>query len=143
MARLRFVDPPATAPAGLPLRLELIVENGSEVAWPIFTAAESHRVRIGYYWRDASGRVISEDIDGDRLPYDLRPGQSAMVPVSIPVGVPAGDYQLSVAVTQGADWFEGAGQMLRIEVVPHLDLPRGRYGPRPERPELRPGRGIV
>ncbi len=117
--RVRVVNPPATVQAGLPLALALVIENGSSTVWPAFTPADEHRVGLGYRWRDGAGRVVASSLRGDRLPYDLAPGESVRVLMSVPVGVEPGDYELGVAVAQDRVWFEDASISLPVTVVPY------------------------
>lgn len=119
---LRVVRPPAEAAVGVPLKLDLIVTSASPTrTWPAFSPADLHRVRLGYRWLDAQGRVVAEQVDADRVPYDLAPGESVRVGAAVPVQLPPGVYDLTVGVTQGQDWFEGVSDSLRVEVVPYRE----------------------
>jgi hypothetical protein len=126
---LRVTRPPGEAAAGVPLRLDLVVASSSPtMTWPAFSPADRDRVRLGYRWRDDGGRVVGEDIDADRLPYDLAPGESVRVGAAVPVRLPPGVYDLTVGVTQGQDWFDGASDSLRVEVVPYREPSLGQTG---------------
>jgi hypothetical protein len=93
------------------------VRNPTETAWPIFTPIESRRVGVGYRWIDETGAVVSESADAAWLPYDLLPGESIRVAVTIRASVPPGPYRLRLGVTQSGAWFAGPTDEVAVEVM--------------------------
>ena len=87
------------------LRRTVRVTNRSNVTWPVLTGATEHVVTLVYRWEDADGQPLY-DTKEVRLPYDLAPGDSVEIPLTL--APYPGAAQLRIGIQQDGVWFPGA-----------------------------------
>lgn len=110
-------------PAGTTRRLTLRVYNRGDATWPAVGTPDGRLwVAVANQWRTREGRTVVQDDGRARIPFDLRPGESAKV--RLPVRVPGdpGPYLLVLDVVQeDVCWFAARGSpdtKVPVEVVP-------------------------
>jgi hypothetical protein len=82
------------------------VTNPSRAVWPALASATAHLVTVGCRWEADGGAVVAADDDAARLPWDLEPGASVRVLVSLVA--PARPATPVIGVVQDGVWFDGA-----------------------------------
>jgi hypothetical protein len=101
---------PLVGRAGRTLSVRPRVHNLSTRPYPKTASYGRRLVRLGAQLRDASGTMVNRDYARAWLPETLAGGQSASVPIEIPVPERRGRYQLTFdLVLEGVDWFEACG----------------------------------
>ncbi|MGH9276969.1 MAG: methyltransferase domain-containing protein [Acidimicrobiales bacterium] len=118
-------------PAGTERRITLRVTNRGDSTWPaVGTPDGKWWIAVANQWH-ADGQVVHQDDGRARIPFDLRPGESAKV--RLPVRVPAtpGPYALVLDVVQeDVCWFNERGS--DVTKVPVAVIDNGRAaGPGP------------
>ena len=82
------------------------VTNRSRAVWPALAPGAVHVVTLGCRWEADGGAVVAADDAAVRLPWDLEPGASARVLVSL--APPARARSAVIGVVQDGVWFDGA-----------------------------------
>jgi SAM-dependent methyltransferase len=93
------------------ITLNVEVENQSELLWPKYPldGNDFARLKIGNHWRGISGRMVQLDDGRAHLP-ELRPHQTAIVPLTVTTPPRPGLYRLEVdIVEEGVTWFAQQG----------------------------------
>ena len=119
-ARVEALDTPASLRAGERRVLRFRVENRGGAAWPS-RGNELHwyQVNLGNRWLDAAGERLVTDMDGrTALPFDLAPGQTVELDLTVTAPARAGDYTLELdMIHEGVAFFRQKGsQPLRLVV---------------------------
>ena len=97
--------------AGETLDIEVRVTNAGTATWPYRGAAdERYQIKLGGVWIDhASDRRWPDEARG-RLPYDLAPGASANLTLSMRAPKRAGEYRIGLDMIQeSVCWFGERG----------------------------------
>jgi hypothetical protein len=110
--------PPRRVYRGLAFDVDVLVKNTSTSTWPALAPRKDHLVTFVYRWLDDSGRALTSDIIADRMPFDLAPGESVQVPVSVVASGFTGTCQLVIGLQQDAAWFGGDLPPVSLDVVP-------------------------
>ena len=97
--------------------VDVLVENTSAATWPALTIRRDRVVTFAYRWLDGSGMPLTGDIPTNRIPFDLAPGESLRVPVSVVASDFTGPCQLVIGLQQDGSWFRGELEPVSIEVV--------------------------
>jgi hypothetical protein len=98
----------------------VVITNKSEYFWPSgFTRDSSNSIGVGNHWLDRDGHVLTVDDGRSSLPYDLTPGNSAEVLLTIAAPNKPGNYILEVdALQENVAWFQDKGSSpLRFYVM--------------------------
>jgi SAM-dependent methyltransferase len=109
-ARVEVEQAPSRARAGVPLLLQVRVQNLSSHSWP--------NVFLGNHWLDAGGRLLVNDDGRAYLPTPFAPQAEANAALLVTPPEPCGDYllELDLADAEGS-WFKQRGyQPIRIPV---------------------------
>jgi len=118
-AAFRYVTAPARSAAAEGwLRAEVLIENRSDVAWPVLTTDVERRVHVSYLWSDSAGALAGGDPRAQLLPFDLAPGESVAVQVCVRAPSSVGDFHLALGLTQGEQWFPDFSEKVQIRVAP-------------------------
>ncbi len=108
---------PATMVAGSTVTVQVTIRNTSRRVWP---EAGVNMVRLSYFWYSADGRELPPNLwtqHRSRLPFDLHPGNSASIYITLSAPVVPGDYLLKWdMVEEFITWFAW-------QKVPTMDLP--------------------
>ncbi|MEA2249448.1 MAG: hypothetical protein QOH46_3977 [Solirubrobacteraceae bacterium] len=114
-ARVEYVRPVASIPAGVTREQEVLVENLGDERWPWGADAEPP-IRLAYRWlRPDSGEVLAE---GPRTPFTetVEAGQRSMVKLLVEAPAEPGTYVLEADVVhEHVRWF-GSGARLEVRV---------------------------
>jgi len=97
---------PASAPSP---QVAVQVTNPSRAVWPAVASEAAHVVTVGCRWEADGGAVVAADDDAARLPWDLEPGASVRVLVSLVP--PAGPATPVIGVVQDGVWFGGTARV--------------------------------
>jgi hypothetical protein len=109
------IDVPSTLPETLKaaqrVDVHVVVKNTSDHLWPAGPGSGGRfRVDVGNHWLDEQGSVIDLDDGRSQLPFDLKPGDSAEVLLTITAPETSGQYILEIdAVQEGVLWFAQKG----------------------------------
>ncbi len=116
-AQIEFTDLPARrAVAGQRLPAELRVTNRSSETWPALTLDRERKVYVSYLWTDSAGGLVGGDARSQALAFDLRPGESVVIPVCVAVPEQAGELDLAFGLSQTNLWFEDLSERIRVAV---------------------------
>jgi hypothetical protein len=110
--------PPERLRAGETYAIHLLVKNSSAITWPCAGQADGRfQINVANRWWDQEGKRF--DDSRVALPYDLNPGESAEVLLSMKVPGKSGNYTLEFDLVQEqVAWFSERGsETLRINVV--------------------------
>jgi hypothetical protein len=101
--------PPAGLRAGEKRSIHLLVKNSSAVLWPYGGKADGqYQVRLGNRWVDQQG--TASDDGRALLSYDLRPGDTAEVAITVNAPRTSGKYILEFDMVQEqVAWFRDMG----------------------------------
>jgi SAM-dependent methyltransferase len=117
-ARLRIVDPVASARPGDAVAVAVDVRNDSPVRWPISAGAP---VQVGNHWTTPDGTVLLVDDGRAPLPHPLAPGEHTTVVLAsrVPDVETGGPLRLVVDLVQeGVCWFADAGsEVAAVEIA--------------------------
>ena len=92
------------------------VENDGANEWP--GGVEEPPVRVSYHWRSRSGEVVVFEGERSPPPAPIRPGEVALVPVTVAAPDEPGRYVLELdLVEEGVRWFS-RGARFDVPVVP-------------------------
>ena len=117
-AQLTFASPaPTSVYRGLAFDVEVLVRNVSSARWPALTVGGDHVVTFAYRWLDDAGRPLTTDIISNRIPFDLAPGESVRVPVSVVASGFTGPSKLVIGLQQRGTSLEGQLEPVSIVVV--------------------------
>ena len=87
-----------------PLHVRVHNRGGATWRWGLEQQPE---IRVSYHWRSVEGDVHTYEGLRSPLPCDVRPGESAIVPVWVEVPAEPGAYRLEVdLVHEHVRWFE-------------------------------------
>jgi hypothetical protein len=122
-ASIVSTDLPKTLFAGQRQSLNIIVRNLGSAAWPAVGDAEGRfAVRLRDRWLKADGSLSAEDASAARIPFDMEPGDTTGLTLSVNAPVEPGVYVLELDMAQeGLTWFGARGsKTLRatVEVLP-------------------------
>ncbi len=85
------------------LLMDMKIENTGMHTWP---ANGRQNVVVTYRWKDAAGSLVVADGIRTRLPMDVVPGRSVVVPLHVKSPSEAGRFLLTVSMVQEAvAWF--------------------------------------
>jgi hypothetical protein len=98
-------DPPRAAYAGLAFPVDVVVENTGSEVWPALAIRDEHLVTVAYRWEAPDGTLLAADASGNRVPYDLAPGESIRMRVAVVASGLAGPRRLILGVAQDGVWF--------------------------------------
>ncbi|WEN16701.1 Wzt carbohydrate-binding domain-containing protein [Rhodanobacter sp. AS-Z3] len=94
---------PAHLDVGTDVLLSLRVENLGDEGWPAFGL---QHVALSYRWLTTEGRIVVADGLRTRLPFDMSPANTVIVPLRVRVPRERGDLRLVVSLVQeGVAWF--------------------------------------
>jgi hypothetical protein len=118
-AQISFAyGPPARLHAGETRSIHLLVRNSSVALWPYDGLADGrYQVRVGNRWLEQSGTAI--DDGRGLLSYDLHPGDTEEVAITVNVPQTAGEYVLEFDMVQEqVAWFRDMGsEPLRLKLA--------------------------
>jgi hypothetical protein len=101
---------PVLARRGQTVTLKTRVRNLSTRRFAAQASYGRRLVRLGAQLCAADGTLLNRDFARAWLPHHLEGGDTADVPIEIPVPAEAGRYQLKFdLVCEGIDWFEASG----------------------------------
>jgi hypothetical protein len=121
IAGIRYVvSPPSATRTHQGFVADVEVVNRSSQTWPVLAPPDPLVVAVGYRWEREDGSVVWP-LREDRpraalLPYDLEPGEGAVVGMSIIAPVRPGPSWLVVGVTQNGRWLDRPLARVRVEV---------------------------
>lgn len=116
-ARLQLSErPPGVAVLGNAVRVGVLVENRSPVAWPALTT-DAGGVFLSYLWVDGAGALVGGNPRAQPLPLDLAPGESVALSVCVELPAVTGEHELAFGLTQGDEWFGDSSPAARVRVV--------------------------
>lgn len=119
--RVRVDAPPSAMTAGVQQTVDVQVTNESDRVWRWGPDARPE-IRLGYHWVAEGGPVDEPLRLRTSFPADLRPGETALVPVHVVAPNAAGPYILAIdLVHDPGRWFGGAAE-LPVEVRPRERL---------------------
>jgi hypothetical protein len=106
--------------ASLEFKVDVLVTNLSDHAWPaLVTAPETeHRVNLAYRWEDEEGNIFAGSSAAAPLPYDLAPGDSLAASLCVPAPDDPGAARLVIGLAQAGQWFPDTTTALSLTVVP-------------------------
>jgi hypothetical protein len=110
--------PPATLRAGEKRSIRLLVKNSSPVLWPYSGQPDTKfQLHMGNRWMDQSG-ATNEDARAP-LSYDLRPGDTEEVAITVKAPQTPGEYTLEFDLVQEyVGWFRDFGsQPLQLKLA--------------------------
>jgi hypothetical protein len=99
-ASVTFPRLPAPLQRGAPLRVTPTIRNVGDAPWPGRGVWPDGLVVADVGWADMGGEIVGPRALGIRLPFDLRPGQSATVEALLVVPRQPGSYRLEVRLRQ-------------------------------------------
>jgi MoaA/NifB/PqqE/SkfB family radical SAM enzyme len=109
---------PLLARSRAPLEVHTRVRNRSTRPFRAQASYGRRLVRLGAQLLDAEGTLINRDHARAWLPRDLPPGETAEVPIEIPMPETPGRYRLKFdLVSEGIDWFEACGSPTTTRTV--------------------------
>jgi|GEM_PF-6354084 len=103
-----------------PLPIEL--KNISSVIWPSLSDENGENgLKMGAYWVDSSGRILSNLTQYFSLPHDITPNESATIELLLQAPDSTGAYTLAVNMTQCITpwfikWFSNPARMISVTV---------------------------
>lgn len=118
-ARIEPLDAPSRSASGQTLKLRVRVTNISGITWPAEGEADgSFKLHLGNHWRDAAGKMLQLDDGRAALPFDIAPGGSAELVLTITTPQSPGDYVLELDMVQErVNWFaDENSQSVRIKI---------------------------
>ncbi len=96
-------DAPTTMSTGATYNINLSVRNGGKLVWP---ANGDNRVRLGYRWFDAGGKLLDLQDMRTSLPHDVPFGGTVNLYAQVIAPSAAGNYTLTLdLVHEGVTWF--------------------------------------
>ena len=108
---------PAKMVAGSQVTVEMVIRNTSRRVWP---EAGTNMVRLSYHWHKENGDPLPPNLwtqHRSRLPFDMTPGQTALMHILLDAPVTPGKYLLKWdMVEEFITWFAWQN-------VPTLDIP--------------------
>jgi hypothetical protein len=112
-ATITLPEPPATLQPGQKIELRVKVKNISDVVWPAHGRGSDgfYQVNLGDNWYDDKNkRIEKHPYLRSGLPHDLRPGETAEIPLTITAPPNAGQYTLQIDMVQEmVSWFAEKG----------------------------------
>lgn len=91
------------AEIGADLLMDIKIQNVGGEVWP---ASGRQNVVATYRWIDAAGSMVVADGIRTKLPTDLHPGLSVVIPLHVKAPAEAGHFFLTVSMVQeGVAWF--------------------------------------
>jgi hypothetical protein len=110
---------PASLTAGARARLDALVRNGGPADWPAVGDAEGRgAVTLRDRWLRPDGSLLTDEDARARIPFDMEPGDTAGLALTINAPSEPGEYVLELDLAQeGVAWFGARGsQTLRANV---------------------------
>jgi hypothetical protein len=107
-AEVEVLDPPPDLLPGVPADVKVRVRNISSSSWPAQAQPDgTFKVQLGNHWTDANGRMLVMDDAREPLPFDLQPGRSVELTLTVHTPNTPGDYILLVDMVQErVKWFQ-------------------------------------
>jgi SAM-dependent methyltransferase len=97
-ASYRAVDPPASAPAGSLIRVNVEVRNTAPVSWYPREAGQGY-VRLGATWLDAHmGSRVGEETERADIAEEIRPSEAGVLELAVLAPARPGRYLLKVGL---------------------------------------------
>ncbi len=117
IGHIELEDPPIAYRPGASYDVDLIVRNGSDVAWPAFVPYGPLTVTLDYGWWNP-GFPYPVKYERLPLPYNLHPGESARIGLHLHVPAIPGSYQLRFEIVQRTDLmkYTRGGGLLELPV---------------------------
>jgi hypothetical protein len=110
---------PASLVAGGRVRLDVLVRNTGGAEWPAVGDEEGRNsVSLRDRWLKPDGSVLTDEDASARIPFDMEPGDTAGLALTVSAPSEPGEYVLELDVVQeGVVWFgERGSQTLRANV---------------------------
>jgi len=118
-ARIESQNLPANLQPGSRVTVYVTVRNTSAVPWPGLGREDgAYKVSLGNHWLDSNGKPLSMDDGRTDLPFDLKPGDTADVPLTVTAPSTQGAYILEIDMVQEqVSWFSAMGsKTLRVNL---------------------------
>ena len=119
-AELAVAPTPTHLRHGEKTTIKVNAKNVSTVIWPARGQDDGRFfVRVGNVWFDSKNKLVNNMDGRANLPYDLWPGDSVEIPLTITAPAIAGDYTLEIDMIQeGVTFFKAKGsKVLRLKIV--------------------------
>jgi hypothetical protein len=110
---------PASLDAGARARLDVLVRNTGGAEWPAVGDEEGcNSVRLRDRWLKPDGSVLTDEDASARIPFDMAPGDTAGLALTVNAPSVPGEYVLELDLVQeGVAWFGARGsQTFRANV---------------------------
>jgi hypothetical protein len=103
---------PTSLERGSKATVYFTVKNISTVIWPMLG------LTFGNHWLASNGKVLVNDDARTGLAFDLRPGETVELPLTVTAPSASGNYILELDMVQeGVAWFSGRGsKSLRVDI---------------------------
>lgn len=112
-AVITLPQPPAQMRPGQKETLQVTIKNAGNAPWPSHgrTGDGYYQVNLGDIWSDSNNsRIANHPYVRSSLPGDLRPGEEAVVPLTITAPRAPGDYTIQIDLVQEmVAWFGDKG----------------------------------
>jgi len=116
--QIKVLDTPKSFEPKVTVKIPVLVKNTSNFLW---SNVGEYPTNFSYRWIDADGKLVTFDGDGERtpLPFELSPGESAVLNAVIKTPPKPGKYSLVLTMVQErVAWFnEKQAQSPNIEVT--------------------------
>jgi hypothetical protein len=98
--------PPSRLKPGEQRSLRILVTNTGRATWPAFGQKGNHgQILIGNHWLEPGGRIVVNDDGRASIPYDLPPGDSIELLLTVNALKTTGEYILEIdALQEGISW---------------------------------------
>jgi hypothetical protein len=109
--------------------LPVLVRNMGSANWATDADDDGRfSIRLGNHWRTWFGRMVAFDDGRFKIPYDIAPGESCEIELSVVAPARPGRYLLELDMVQEeVRWFESSGsRSARIKVRVDAALPLGQ-----------------
>lgn len=98
--------PPSRLTPGEQQSLRILVRNAGHATWPALgQKGNQNQILIGNHWREPGGRIAVNDDGRGSIPYDLPPGDSIELFLTVNAPKTPGEYILEIdALQEGISW---------------------------------------